>query len=88
MGLSRREKAGMWIGVISTAIPGQIAAGFFPDFNLLPAAGWLLIASLGGAVAGIVASPSVGWGQYPACWRWLNAGDLGLRRSAICDHWW
>lgn len=62
MELSQREKAGMGIGIGTAVITGLISSGFFPDFDVLPSFAWLLIAGLGGTVAGFVASPRALWG--------------------------
>ncbi len=63
MELSQREKAGMGIGIGTAVVTGLISSGFFPDFDVLPSFAWLLIAGLGGTVAGFVASPRALWGS-------------------------
>ncbi len=52
-----RETWAIWVGVAFTAIPSMIASGFMSDWNVLPFAGWVAIATVGSAVAGIVATP-------------------------------
>ena len=63
MEMSRQEQTGLWIGVATATVPGLIASGFFPQFNVLPSVVWLSIAAFGGMVAGLVASPSPVWGS-------------------------
>ncbi|MFK7820119.1 MAG: hypothetical protein AB8G99_15465 [Planctomycetaceae bacterium] len=62
MALTKREKIGLWIGVLTAVVPGLITSGFFPDFNVLPWPAWLAIAGIGGLIAGLVASPRPIWG--------------------------
>jgi hypothetical protein len=54
--LSKQENIGLWVGVISTVMPGLIVAGFFPDFNVLPTWVWMLIATVGAMLAGLVSA--------------------------------
>lgn len=56
MQLSKRENIGLWIGAVTTIVPALIVAGFFPEFHVLPNVAWIVIASLGAAIAGGVAS--------------------------------
>jgi hypothetical protein len=54
---SRREMWALYIGLAFTIIPAMIAANLMPDWNVLPFWGWLTIAGVGSAVAGIIATP-------------------------------
>ena len=54
-----REKwAGIFGGVVSI-IPAMIVAGFMPEWDVLPFAGWLAIAGVGAAIAGVIIAPSI-----------------------------
>ena len=52
-----RENWGSWIGVIATIVPGMIASGFMPEWNVLPYEGWFAIAAVGSAIGGAIATP-------------------------------
>ena len=52
-----RENWAIWIGLFSTLIPGMIASGFMPEWNVLPFAGWVAIATIGAMIAGAIATP-------------------------------
>ena len=54
---SRRETWALYVGLAATIIPGMIASNFMPAWNVLPFEGWLAIATVGAAVAGIIATP-------------------------------
>ena len=58
-----REKLGEWIVITSGFIPGIIFAGFMPEADILPSAGWLAIATIGGSIGGAVATPRTSRGS-------------------------
>ncbi|MBE9030380.1 hypothetical protein IQ266_11620 [filamentous cyanobacterium LEGE 11480] len=55
--LSNRETAAFYFGAFCTILPGMIAAGFMPDWNIFPATTWIALATIGAAVAGVIAKP-------------------------------
>lgn len=48
------EKVGGWIAILSVAIPSLLASGFTPEWNFLPFAGWVFIASAGAALGAAI----------------------------------
>lgn len=86
MEFDQREKVGMGIGITTVVLSGLIGSGFFPDFNVLPSFAWLLVAALGGTVAGFVASPRALWGAIAGLLAGLGAilaiwGYVAVRTS-------
>lgn len=65
--LSPRHNAALIVGGAATLVPAMIMAGFMPEWNVLPATSWLVIAAIGSAVAGVIAFPR----------QWLRASLAG-----------
>jgi hypothetical protein len=78
-----REKWGFYFGAAVTLVPAMIVAGFMPDWDVLPFAGWLAIAAVGGAIAGAIATTRpligvlsgalMGAGVLVGIWGYVNA---------------
>lgn len=71
---SPREQLGGFIGMMTTCFPAMIAAGFMPDWNVLPFLGWLAIATIGAAIGGVIATPRAVRGAI--CGALMGAGAL------------
>ena len=52
-----RENIATWVGIIATLFPGMMVSGFMPNWNVLPVAGWVVVAMVGSAIAGAIATP-------------------------------
>jgi hypothetical protein len=66
-----RENWATYLGAFTVIIPGLFASGFMPAWNVLPFAGWLAIATVGTALAGVVATP-----------RWIRGAFAGAITGA------
>jgi len=68
MHITPRENLASWILLITTVLLGFFASGITPQIEKLPFEGALLVATVVGAVAGVIATPHR--------WRGLIAGAL------------
>ena len=57
MNQTPRENWAEYLLLAASVIPGMIATGFMPAWNVLPLGGWLAIATLGAGIAGAIATP-------------------------------
>jgi len=51
------QKIGSLIAGVGIVFPSMILAGFMPDWNVLPLAGWIAISATAGAVGACIAWP-------------------------------
>lgn len=85
-----REKWAGYLGLFTTIVPAMIVAGFMPEWDVLPFAGWLAIATLGAGLAGAIATPL--WARGAVSGALAGAGALvGIVvyvavRGGLTDH--
>lgn len=50
------ETIGTYLAIVSVIVPAMLVSGFMPDWNVLPFAVWMLIASVGAAIGGAMST--------------------------------
>ncbi|WP_165246367.1 hypothetical protein [Paludisphaera soli] len=94
-----RENWSEYLLLAVTVIPAMIANGLMPSWDVLPFGGWMAVATLGGAVAGAIATPLslrglvsglvAGVGIFAGIWlqvalrSWLTAGAAIWRPELV-----